>query len=143
MAVIRIAATDEEIGSCFPIMSQLRPHLTGDAFAAAVRRLPGEYRLAYVEVDGRPVAVAGYRITETLSAGRFLHIDDLVTDAASRSKGYGKALLRWLRDHARAMSCGSVQLDTGVQRIDAHRFYEREGMRRSAYHYEIATSSDR
>jgi GNAT superfamily N-acetyltransferase len=84
------------------------------------------------------VAVAGYRVTYKLSAGRFLHIDDLVTDGSVRSQGHGAQLLAWLRTLARTEGCQSVQLDTGVQRTDAQRFYEREGMRRSAYHYEVA-----
>lgn len=136
--VIRTAASNEEIAACFPVMVQLRPHLKHEAFVDIIRnRMPSEYRLAYIEVNGRPVAVAGYRITEKLSAGRFLHVDDLVTDSAARSKGYGAHLLRWLRAQALAEGCGSVQLDTGIQRTDAQRFYEREGMRRSAYHYDI------
>jgi GNAT superfamily N-acetyltransferase len=136
--VIRIAESDEEVAACFPVMRQLRPHLEADEFVSMIRkRMPADYKLAYVEVDGRPVAIAGYRITEKLSTGRFLHVDDLVTDEASRSKGYGARLLEWLRDQARAAACRSLQLDTGVQRKDAQRFYEREGMRLSAYHYEI------
>ena len=56
-----------------------------------------------------------------------------MTDATFRSRGYGSRLLAWLREQARAVGCASVQLDTGVQRKDAQRFYEREGMRLSAF----------
>ena len=136
---INITASDQEILACFAIMKQLRPHPKAEDFVSKVRtHLPAEYRLAYVEVDDRPVAVAGYRVTEKLSRGKVLHIDDLVTDEASRSQGHGASLLAWFCAEARALGCGSVHLDTGVEKKAAQRFYERHGMRLSAYHYEIA-----
>lgn len=65
-----------------------------------------------------------------------MYVDDLVTDAAERSKGYGGAvLLRWLADHATANGCGELHLDSGVQRKEAHRFYGREDFEVSAYHF--------
>jgi len=139
---IKPAVSDAEIDACFPVVSQLRPHVTREEFVARVRRQEqAGYCLAYVEMDGRPVAVAGFRTLDTLWAGRLLYVDDLVTDEAMRSNGHGAALLAWLRAHAAASGCASLHLDTGVQRADAQRFYERENMRRTAYHYEAVLGS--
>jgi GNAT superfamily N-acetyltransferase len=136
---IRVASTDEEIAACFPVMQQLRPKLTPASFLAQVRsQETAGYRLAYVESDGRPVAVAGFRILETLVSGRFLNVDDLVTFESERSKGHGARLLRGLIERAQADGCQGLELDSGVQRKDAHRFYEREGLRIVAHHFQIA-----
>ena len=141
---VRLASSDREIAACFPVMHQLRPHLTPDAFLARVRsQEQAGYRLAYVEVDGRPVAVAGFRISESLASGRFLYVDDLVTLDAERSKGRGAELLGWLLDHARTEGCQELELDSGVQRKDAHRFYEREGLKIRSYHFEIGVGDRR
>jgi len=135
---VHIARSDEQIDACFPVMAQLRPSLRPEEFVSRIRKQERTgYRLAFIEEEGRPVAVAGYRVSHKLSSGSFLFVDDLVTDASFRSRGYGSRLLGWLREQARAVGCASVQLDTGVQRKDAHRFYEREGMRLSAFRYEI------
>ncbi len=135
---IRLASSDQEIAACFRVMHQLRPHLTPDAFLSRVRsQEQAGYRLAYVEVDGRPVAVAGFRISESLASGRFLYVDDLVTLDAERSKGHGAQLLEWLLDQARTEGCQELELDSGIQRKDAHRFYEREGLTIRSYHFEI------
>jgi GNAT superfamily N-acetyltransferase len=135
---IRIATSDEEIAGCFPVMRQLRPHLIEATFVARIRELMAAgYKLAYLIADGRPVAVAGYRIEDKLSTGTFLFVDDLVTDESARSQGHGASMLAWLREQARAAGCHALQLDTGVQRKDAQRFYQREGMRWSGYRYEI------
>jgi GNAT superfamily N-acetyltransferase len=72
--------------------------------------------------------VAVWRVIENTYEGRRLYVDDLVTDAAHRSRGIGRALLRHLEARAEhAVRC-DLALDSGTQRTDAHRFYFREGM---------------
>jgi len=135
----RIATTDAEIAACFPVMHELRPHLEERAFVARIRVQQSQgYELAYIEEQGEPLATAGFRIGENLAWGRFLYVDDLVTTAEHRSKGYGALLLRWLCDLAKERGCSELHLDSGVQRTDAHRFYEREGMELSSFHYKVA-----
>ena len=132
------ATTDAEIARCFPVMSQLRPHLREDGFVARVRLQQAEgYQLAFLEDAGEVVATAGFRFIENLSAGRVLYVDDLVTDGARRSKGYGAILLTWLADRARAAGCAKLDLDSGVQRTAAHRFYHSQGMTTFAHHFRM------
>ena len=69
------------------------------------------------------------------SNGRVLYVDDLVSDASMRSRGYGHQLMEWLRERARANGCVALTLDSGVQRFDAHRFYFTERMHISGYHF--------
>jgi GNAT superfamily N-acetyltransferase len=133
---IRIAQSDGEIAACFPVMKELRPHLDGASFVARVRlQEQTGYRLACVTVSGSPVAVAGFRVGENLAWGRFLYVDDLVTLPGERSHGYGKALLDWLENFASSEGCTQLHLDSGIQRKDAHRFYAREGLKISSYHF--------
>ena len=136
---IRLATTDADIARCFPVMQQLRPHLVAADFSARVRRMQAEgFHLALLEDDSTTVrAVAGYRYYDKLFSGRNLYVDDLVTDRASRSRGHGRALLAWLAAEARAHGCVQLELDSGVQRSDAHRFYFRERMHISAYHFVV------
>jgi GNAT superfamily N-acetyltransferase len=138
MSSFRIAPaeSDADIARCFPVMSQLRPHLVEKDFVARVRRMRGEgFLLAFVEADGVIRAVAGYRYYDKLFSGKNLYVDDLVTDSTQRSRGHGRALLEWLANEAKARGCDQVELDSGVQRFDAHRFYFRERMHVSSYHF--------
>lgn len=135
---VKLAETREEIERCFPVMVELRQHLTADEFVARVGRQSQEgYRLAYLEDDGGVKAVAGLRINEMLWCGRSLYVDDLVTAAETRSKGYGSALFDWLVEYARAQKCEQLDLDSGVQRAAAHRFYFRKRMQISCYHFSL------
>ena len=134
--MVKTAQTDEEIARCFEVMAELRPHLQRDDFVPLVRRMASEgYRLAYIEVDGRIVSVAGFRLSTNFYLGRHLYIDDLVTTSTARSGGYGSQLLDWLRRQATAAGCGFIDLDSGTQRGGAHKFYFAHGYRISAYHF--------
>jgi GNAT superfamily N-acetyltransferase len=136
---LALAETDAAIARCFPVMQHLRPHLVAADFVTRVRRMQAEgFHLAFLEVDGVVVAVAGYRYYEKLFSGKNLYVDDLVTDPLQRSRGHGRTLLAWLAAEARRHGCDQLELDSGVQRADAHRFYFRERMHVSAYHFVVA-----
>ncbi len=133
-----IATSDAEIMACFPILKTLRLHLDEASFVHRVRgQEAAGYRLLSVGAGDAPEAVAGFRVGENLAWGSFLYVDDLVTLPAARSRGHGATLLRWLREYARREGCGALHLDSGVQRLDAHRFYEREGMACASFHFAI------
>lgn len=135
---IFVAETEEDAARGYAVMAQLRPHLSQNEYLAQVeRQLLQGYRLALLEADGAVRAAAGYRFYEMLAHGRVLYVDDLVTDEGARSRGYGAALFAWLVEQARAAGCARLQLDSGVQRFDAHRFYFREGMHISSYHFTL------
>ncbi len=142
---VTVAMDASTVARCHPVMLELRPHLMDrDAFTAQVERQQAQgYRLAYLEAAGEIRAVAGYRVSEKLSAGRFLYVDDLVTRAADCSRGYGGLLLDWLIGQARRAECTQLQLDSAVWRHGAHRFYLRKGMDITAHHFDVKLSAHR
>ena len=136
MSTVQIAETPAEISACYAVMAQLRPQYAQSEFMAQVQRQMNDgYRLASLSADGTVQAVAGFRLLENLAWGRFLYVDDLVTDQNSRSQGHGKTLLAWLTEHARHLGCAQLHLDSGAHRKDAHRFYLREGMENAGFHF--------
>jgi GNAT superfamily N-acetyltransferase len=135
---IALATTDTDIARCFPVMHQLRPHLLESEFVSRVRRMQGEgFHLAFLEDAGAIHAVAGYRYYDKLFSGKNLYVDDLVSDATQRSRGHGARLLTWLTAEAKAHGCTQLELDSGVQRFEAHRFYFRQRMHISSYHFVV------
>jgi GNAT superfamily N-acetyltransferase len=133
---VKQAVTDADIEACYPVMAQLRPHVPAEDFVTRVRRMETTgYRLASIGDGGMVRAVAGYRFLDQLVRGKVLYVDDLVTDEAARSQGYGEALIAWLHAHAREEGCTALELDSGVHRDSAHRFYFRHRMTITAYHF--------
>ena len=141
---IAVAKTPEEIQRCHAVMRELRPHFDdADKFVDRVQRQQRDgYLLAFAEADGEVRAVAGYRFLESLFSGKFLYVDDLVTRSGDRSGGFGGQLLDWLIEQARGHGCEQLELDSGVQRFDAHRFYFAKRMKISSYHFAINLKDD-
>jgi ribosomal protein S18 acetylase RimI-like enzyme len=124
------AETPTEVMACFYVMRQLRPQLNTPAdFLArvATQRTQG-YRLLAAWEDGKPIALAGYRYLDNMIHGRFMYVDDLVTDAAGRRRGIGECLLDELRKLGRAGHCDRLVLDTALTNGLAQRFYGRTGL---------------
>jgi GNAT superfamily N-acetyltransferase len=114
---------------------QLRTDLPAGYAAKMKRVFAGGARMC-VAAEGTVVTgVAVYRIYENTFNGRQLYVDDLVTDAKRRSTGVGRALLSYLERKARAENLDNLALDSGTQRQQAHKFYFREGMVVTSFHF--------
>lgn len=139
-AVVRKLTTDEDILAARRVMRQLRPQIPEAAYLEIVRRMmqTDGYLQAAVFEDDTVVAVAGYRFMEMLFSGKSLYVDDLNTDETRRSRGHGRLLMEWLKGEAKERGCDQLQLDSGVQRENTHRFYFREGLTINCYHFRIA-----
>ncbi len=135
--IIQLAVTDAVRARAFPVLVQLRPHLTLEMFLAQARRQTDAvgWRLLTAEIDDRVVACAGFRVGEWLAWGKVLYVDDLVTDEHARSGGHGGALFDWMVAHARENGCAALHLDSGVQRFGAHRFYLQKRMDITSHHF--------
>jgi GNAT superfamily N-acetyltransferase len=123
------------LASAESVHRQLRPQLPAD-YAGTMRRVfAGGGRMCVAEMDGAVAGVAVYRIHENTFDGVQMYVDDLVTDAACRSRGVGKALLDHLQQIARGAGCNAFTLDSGTQRQQAHKFYFREGLTVTSFHF--------
>jgi GNAT superfamily N-acetyltransferase len=135
---VALAASETELARCYPVMAQLRPHLSQEQFFPQVRRQQQDgYRLAYLEDEGKICSLAGFRILEMLAFGKLMYVDDLVTADDLRSRGYGARLFDWLIARAKADGCAQLHLDSGVHRFAAHRFYSMKRMEISSHHFSL------
>lgn len=118
-----------------PVLKQLRTHLTETSLLDRRAQMQAEgYRLFAATTDDKIVSLAGVIIQTNFYDGRHVYVYDLITDAEHRSQGYGLHLLEFVTEWGRENDCETVTLASGLQRADAHRFYEkRAGMDRSDY----------
>jgi GNAT superfamily N-acetyltransferase len=136
MEIVELPPGDERLASVYPVMKELRTHLSEADFQE--RYAAGHddgYRMAAVFDGDECRAAAGYRLFTNFVSGRHLYVDDLVTADSWRSHGYGRLLNKYLVELARNEGCSSVQLDSSVERRDAHRFYFRERYAIYSFHF--------
>jgi GNAT superfamily N-acetyltransferase len=134
--LIDLELNDPHWESALPVLRELRPHLTQELLEQVLREGSGQgLQFTALFEDDRCMAVAGWRVIANTSAIRKLYVDDLSTAAAERSSGHGKTLLTELIRRGRELGCTSIELDSGVQRYEAHRFYLRERMNITSHHF--------
>jgi GNAT superfamily N-acetyltransferase len=124
--LIKELQTKQEILDAFPVMQHLRTHLDEHLYLELVNeaRQKEGYQLFALYKDEKIVAVTGFMPMITLYNGRFIWVCDLVTEPSERSKGYGEKLLSFVHQWSKENGYKIVSLSSGLQRVDAHRFYE-------------------
>eukprot|EP00271_Cylindrocystis_brebissonii_P014350 TRINITY_DN3567_c0_g1_i1.p1 TRINITY_DN3567_c0_g1~~TRINITY_DN3567_c0_g1_i1.p1 ORF type:complete len:165 (+),score=22.97 TRINITY_DN3567_c0_g1_i1:341-835(+) len=129
----------------YPVLRELRPHVLPEEFNEIYEEgYPQGLRFSAAFLakgeDGQAtgeecVGVAGWRIIALTFCKRKLYVDDLVTTESARSLGVGKALIAHLEAKAREAKCTAISLDSGCQRQQAHKFYFREGLVITDFHF--------
>lgn len=134
-AQARELTTENDLRTAFPVMHELRTHLDEDAYIKLLSEMvPKGYRLFALEVDGEIVALAGVGRGTNFYYGRYMWVYDLITKEDRRSCGYGATLLEHVEKAARDEGCDTVALSSGLQRVDAHRFYtDRTGYEKTSF----------
>ncbi|WP_078381695.1 GNAT family N-acetyltransferase [Sutcliffiella halmapala] len=123
--MIKQLQTKEELHDGYLVLKELRTHLTEETFLEMYEKMTEEGYEMYGCYEGNEVvAVAGIITLTNLYDGYHIYVYDLVTASSGRSKGYGEKLLSYVENLAKEKGCQSVTLSSGLQRKDAHRFYE-------------------
>lgn len=117
---------------------QLRPNLPADYVKRMKEVFASGAEMAVAVDAGKVVGITVFRVVERTFTGRELYCDDLVSDEAKRSTGVGHALIAYMREVVRSRRCDAFTLDSGTQREQAHKFYFREGMTVTAFHFTMA-----
>ena len=117
------------------IHRQLRAGLPEDYVGRMRQIFDAGAEMAVARIGPEVVGLTVFRVMEKTFTGRELYCDDLVTDEKRRSSGVGHALMTYMERVARERKCDVLCLDSGTQRQQAHKFYFREGLTVTAFHF--------
>lgn len=113
------------------------PDRAGRALREAIAGEPSAVLVA--EEGGEAIGLCtAYLDLNSVRFGLRCWVEDLVVDPARRSQGAGGALLDAAADWARERGTTHLELDTGLARTDAQRFYARRGPDAVGYSYSWA-----
>ncbi|MGE6536589.1 GNAT family N-acetyltransferase [Bacillus luti] len=134
---VKEVVTEEQLDEVLPVLQQLRTKLSKEEASFLFRKMKEEnYKLfsLYDEI-GEVVSLAGVTICTNFYNKKHVFVYDLVTAEAHRSKGYGNVLLSYIENWGKEHGCESIALTSAFPRLDAHRFYEREGYDKVSYSF--------
>jgi GNAT superfamily N-acetyltransferase len=99
--------------------------------AVALRQAMDSHDAAVLVATGESNEIAGfvtgYLDIHSVRFGYRCWVEDFAVDPDLRSHGIGKRLLAAIRGWARERGATHLELDSADARVDAHRFYVREG----------------
>lgn len=109
------------------------PHHPGYLAALDAITSDPNQRMVVVESEGEPVGTIQLSFIPGLTRlGMWRgELENVHVVRHLRSQGIGGQMVRWAIEQCRERGCGVVQLTSNKQRLDAQRFYERLGFKKS------------
>lgn len=121
--------TTKDTSSLLPLVEQLGYKITGTDLLENIQlHLTPGYNLFVAEAHGKLsgfISVHIYRYPHLKNS--LSRITALCIDAEHRNFGLGAKLLAHAEEYIKGEGCTLIELTSGIQREDAHRFYERQG----------------
>jgi GNAT superfamily N-acetyltransferase len=142
-------ATEADLPRLLELLQQLsldapREQVTSplpQTYRGAFREIEADERqqLFVVEDRGRIVGTACLIVVPNLShEGRpYALVENVVVDETERGAGYGELLLRHAMAEAQRAGCYKLALTSNKRRPNAHRFYQRLGLRATSEGFRI------
>jgi len=91
-----------------------------------------DYNLLFVaEEDSNILGFVSVYITDEILNGPQARIGGLVVDSNARGKGVGRILMTAAEDWAKEKGSQTMKLSSSMERVEAHKFYEKIGYTKS------------
>ncbi len=132
-------ATAEDVDAVYGLICELKQaELDRSAFHAgfAANLLDHNMRYQLAEQNGHIIGMIGLHMQFHLHHANWIgEIQELVVMPQARGLRVGSQLLTWAEEFARQAGAEMTELSTSVKRLDAHRFYLREGYTQSHFRF--------
>jgi GNAT superfamily N-acetyltransferase len=128
---------DIDIFSIVPLLRILNPAIPEGILRDRLSEMVSQgYRCAGAYSGDRLVGICGMWILIKYYVGRHLEPDNVVVLEDCRSMGVGRRLLAFVHEYARSQGCIASELNCYLKNGKAQKFWEREGYRKIAFHYQ-------
>jgi ribosomal protein S18 acetylase RimI-like enzyme len=128
MAIIR-SATGDDIPSLAELSGELGYETTAEDVKARFEFLKGksDHGIYVAEEEGAVLGFISFERYDTLYMDSGLNLTGLVVSKDARNKGIGRQLLEAAEKYATEKGLKFLRLNSGSQRLEAHRFYRNRG----------------
>lgn len=134
---IRLAKIDDTL-AMVPLLEQLGYPVDAAVLKSKIDQLmtDPDHTLIVYEGNGQVMALMSIHFVPQLALeGDFAVIGYFAVDQKTRSKGIGKEMEEYCVKLAKDRGCDRIQVHCNIRRIEAHRFYERQGYHESRKYF--------
>lgn len=134
-----IKATSNHVESVYRLINELEDTCfrQQEFYDLFIKNLQNEdYHYYVAEYQDKIVAFMGINIQYPLHhCGKIAEIQELIVNYQYRNLKIGNALINTAKTIAQENNCDTLELSSRFKRIDAHRFYEREGFQKTHFKF--------
>jgi hypothetical protein len=124
----------KELDMAYELISQLHTHLSYNEFEDLIYNMRDtEYKMIGIMNGEKLITYAGVAIQTNLYYKRHLYIFELVTNDLSLK--YENMMMEYLEDYAKIGMCENIILALGIEKINAHKFYEKQDFCKKSFEY--------
>jgi len=127
----------EDIFSIIPLLRVLNTKIPEQTLRQRLSEMVAQgYKCAGLYDDDKLIGICGLWILTKYYVGKHFEPDNMVILDEYRSKGLGKQLMAWVYAYAKSQDCIASELNCYLSNERGHTFWEKEGYKIIAHHYQ-------
>jgi GNAT superfamily N-acetyltransferase len=133
---IKILDSANEMYAQFDLIKQLSKNVSYQNYCLMIDEMVLlNYKQAVAYLNNKPISVCGYWINTKIYSGKYVELDNVVTDENYRGKKIGELLCNFVLKIAKENNCKTAMLDAYLENESAHTFYQNLGFDKKGYHF--------
>ncbi len=126
----------ENILSIFPLLKELNASTSDTILEQRLLEMTTQnYKCVGMYLNNELIGISGLWFLTRHYCGRTIEPDHVVINWEHRNKGFGKKLFKWIYNYAQSIGYKATELNTYIENVKSHKFYENEGFKKLGYHY--------
>ena len=127
----------DQIGLIMPLVKKMAKDSVADAvlFQRLQEMSTQNYQCVGVYDHEQLIGVAGMWFCTRHYSGRSVEVDHVCIEEAYRNQGLGSQLMIWIENYVSKKGYETIELNTYVENILSHKFYQKQGYRKLGFHF--------
>jgi len=119
-----------------PLLKELNAYTPDNILKQRILEMTTQhYKCIGLYVNDELVGIAGLWFLTRHYCGKTIEPDHVVISKDYRNKGLGKKIFSWIYNYAQSIGYEATELNTFIENVKSHRFYENEGYKKLGFHY--------
>jgi hypothetical protein len=128
--------SSKNILTILPLLKTLNSYTQDNILTQRILEMTTQhYKCIGIYIDNNLIGIAGLWFLTRHYCGKTIEPDHVVISKKYRNQGLGKKLFEWIYNYAQRIGYEATELNTYIENVKSHRFYENEGYKKLGFHY--------